>query len=133
VTQALPAPIVQKITAILPRLSSPFDGEVVASAKAIGRTLESAGFDWHDLAARISRPLLEARADRGEQSPPTWSSIHPDDRPGFLQWLLDEAKLSPWERNFLVNVRRYWCSLSEKQIAVIDKIIRRCMERGLRV
>jgi len=35
-------------------LGSPQDGEVVAAARAIGRTLESAGLDWHGFAALVA-------------------------------------------------------------------------------
>lgn len=35
-------------------LGSPADGEVIAAARAIGRTLETAGMDWHGLAALVA-------------------------------------------------------------------------------
>ena len=35
-------------------LGSPQDGEVVAAARAIERTLESAGMDWHGFAALVA-------------------------------------------------------------------------------
>src|SRR3954451_13343212 len=44
------APVRSKLSALIPRLASNFDGEVVAVAKAIGRTLQNAGLDFHDLA-----------------------------------------------------------------------------------
>ena len=37
-------------------LSSDRDGEIVAAANAVGRLLEAAGLDWHDLADAISLP-----------------------------------------------------------------------------
>jgi hypothetical protein len=40
---------------LIPRLASEHDGEIVATARAIGRTLESAGCDFHDLANAIER------------------------------------------------------------------------------
>lgn len=45
-----------QITKLIPMLSSDQDGEVVAAARAIGRTLKSNGFDWHDFAARFAQP-----------------------------------------------------------------------------
>jgi hypothetical protein len=39
----------KKISAILPRLGSNHDGEVVATARALERTLRACGRDWHDL------------------------------------------------------------------------------------
>jgi hypothetical protein len=41
---------------MVPRLGSNFDGEVVATVRAIERVLHSAGCDWHDLAAAIVIP-----------------------------------------------------------------------------
>lgn len=35
-------------------LGSPADGEVIAAARAIGRTLDAAGMDWHGLAAMVT-------------------------------------------------------------------------------
>jgi len=35
-------------------LGSPQDGEVIAAARAIGRTLDAAGIDWHRLATLVS-------------------------------------------------------------------------------
>lgn len=35
-------------------LASPQDGEVIAAARAIGRTLESAGLTWHGFAALVT-------------------------------------------------------------------------------
>lgn len=35
-------------------LGSPHDGEVIAAAHAIGRTLDAAGMDWNGLAALVS-------------------------------------------------------------------------------
>lgn len=43
-----------KITRLLPRLASDAPGEVVATVAAIRRTLDRAGLDLHDLAARLA-------------------------------------------------------------------------------
>jgi hypothetical protein len=42
-----------KITKLIKKLTSPNDGEVVASARALLRTLAADGHDIHDLAKRI--------------------------------------------------------------------------------
>lgn len=39
-------------------LGSPEDGEALAAARAIGRTLEAAGEDWNDLAATVIAGLI---------------------------------------------------------------------------
>jgi hypothetical protein len=48
-----------QIAKMLPRLASDFDGEVVATARALERILKSAGKDWHDLGAHITAPPIE--------------------------------------------------------------------------
>lgn len=52
--------------ALIPRLGSEFDGEVVATARAIERTLKSQKLDWHDLAAAVA-----------PQAPPTQCNSEP--------------------------------------------------------
>lgn len=47
------APIAPKLVPLVRLLGSPVDGEVLAACRAIGRTLDTAGCDWHDLAAVI--------------------------------------------------------------------------------
>ena len=42
-----------KVTKLIKMLSSPNDGEVIAAARALQRTLASEGADIHDLAARV--------------------------------------------------------------------------------
>jgi hypothetical protein len=45
----LPTETLQRITKLLLLMSSSHDGERASAAAAIGRTLENAGADWHDL------------------------------------------------------------------------------------
>lgn len=47
------SPIPSKVRLLVPVLASPHDGEVVGTARAIGRVLDSAGLGFHDLAAAI--------------------------------------------------------------------------------
>ena len=54
-TDAL-APIVTKLATFVHLLSSDKEGEIVAAAHAIKRTLKSAGTDIHTLAERIEKP-----------------------------------------------------------------------------
>ncbi len=51
------SPILPKLARLVPRLATDADGEVVATVRAIGRTLATAGADWHDFAASL-RPAL---------------------------------------------------------------------------
>jgi hypothetical protein len=43
-----------RLAKLLPLLSSDQPGEVVATARAIGQTLQRGGMDWHDLAVLVS-------------------------------------------------------------------------------
>jgi hypothetical protein len=44
----------ERLARLLPRLASDADGEVVATARALCRTLDRAGLDLNDLAARLT-------------------------------------------------------------------------------
>ena len=49
----IPAETATKLAKILPRLGSEHDGEIVATVRAIGKTLAAVGLDWHALAAVV--------------------------------------------------------------------------------
>lgn len=53
----VPATIAPTLAKMLPRLGSSFDGEIVATVKAIERVLKSSGSNWHDLATLVCPPL----------------------------------------------------------------------------
>ena len=72
------APIAERIGKLIPRLASDHDGEVTATVAAIGRTLQGAGLDWHDLARRVSTPSFD---DIVSRSKPTPSWAHPTSPP----------------------------------------------------
>lgn len=72
-----------KLGRLLPRLASDAPGEVVATVAAIRRTLDRAGLDLHDLAARLTeaprpvqpgpaRPAQRNASPRGELAVATW-------------------------------------------------------------
>lgn len=48
------ATIPPKVLLLLPRLASDQEGEVLATAKAIGKQLSAVGADWHDLVSRLT-------------------------------------------------------------------------------
>ncbi len=62
------APVAPKIAKLIPRLASDHDGEVIATVRAIRRTLESAGLDLHALAAGLDSSTCD-----GE--PATWQEL----------------------------------------------------------
>jgi hypothetical protein len=48
--------IAKRVASLIRRLSSQSDGEIVATARALMRTLESAGTDIHALAGHVEKP-----------------------------------------------------------------------------
>jgi hypothetical protein len=86
------APLISKL---IPRLASDHDGEIVATARAIGRTLKAAGRDWHDLANAI-QPIAT-----------DWRSL-------ARYCASHQRQLSDREVNFIVSISRLH-RLSEKQ------------------
>ena len=124
------APVASKLARLIPLLSSDKDGEVFGAARAIGRTLHSAGLDWHDLAGAVTeRQPLAALILRSEQAPGQWHTLSPHQRIAWLDHLLASDGLSPWERKFCASVRaclstRPRAEQSPKQRAILDRLIR---------
>jgi hypothetical protein len=80
----------------VPRLASESDNEVVATVRAIGRTLASSGLDWHDLAAALratGEAALRSRDSRHLRAAADWCTCH-------------DALLNEREADFIANVQR---------------------------
>ena len=67
---------------LIPLLGSDKPGEVIATASAIGRTLERAGCDWHDLADGVERAALPAVVEQPRQQ----ASPAPELKPWQVSW-----------------------------------------------
>jgi hypothetical protein len=79
-----------KIAKLLPLLASDKDGEVVATARAIGRTLSAAGADWHDLVAVL------------RERPP---APEPEfELPFIVRCLHGHPSLNGWESKFIASI-----------------------------
>jgi hypothetical protein len=90
--------IAPKLSKMLLMLSSNYDGDVVAAARAITKILQDAGSDWHDLAAILA------------------PAAHPEVRDDVVQWCLSRRFfLSPRDRGFLEGVAEQRMPLSPKQ------------------
>jgi hypothetical protein len=100
--------IAPKLAKMLLMLSSDCDHEVVAAARAIDNTLQSAGFDWHDLAAAVHRMPIES--DAGAD----WCKQR-DERSNISWCLSRRFLLSVQDREFLENIREQRKPLSPKQ------------------
>jgi hypothetical protein len=106
----------RKLADIIPRLASDSKGEILATAAAIGRVLEGAGLDLHDLAALIAT---------GPEEPPEWRPT--DFTPEWRIQVETALRLSlwrnDWELDFLHGLRD-WSgnTISEKQQSVLWRI-----------
>lgn len=67
------AAVSPKIARMIPRLASDHDGEIVATVRAIRRTLEGAGLDLHALAASLEAE--PPRAQEREREPDGWREV----------------------------------------------------------
>lgn len=96
----IPAATLERLAKFLPRLASEHDGEVVATARAIGRTLAAVGLDWHTLAAAIQASPVEASiGGTPKRSSPSSAPKDSDPsasctRPGMRLW--DTQRIEPW-------------------------------------
>jgi hypothetical protein len=127
------APLVNKLSSLIRMLSSDRDGEVIAAARAITRTLKGADLDIHTLADRIGgiskadmKRLYDAGYDAGMRATennqhgnidfhnidgtPAWHEIA-----RFCQRRAD--RLREKEREFVndMTARTVWREPSEKQ------------------
>jgi hypothetical protein len=97
-----------KLAKMIPRLSSDHDGEIVATAHAIQRTLQSSGRDWHDLAAAMFPLTVQSDASSD------WRSQH-DERPTVSWRYHRRHALSQRDRKFIENVAEWRKPLSPLQ------------------
>jgi hypothetical protein len=117
----LPAALAPKIDPLIRRLGSGFDGERLATLLALERTLKRHGCSFHDLADRIGKASIVLRAAR---RPSPGRATHADLLVMASQ-LDGHPDLSPWENNFVSNVRRTLrrgFPLSTKQRRILTRI-----------
>jgi len=140
------APIAPKLANLIRRLSSDQDGEVVATARAMIRTLQGIGADIHDVANRIEhsgngalsehemQEIFDAGVKTGirqaqqTRQPPHRGAPAPQFPPARDMAMhcyrnIDELK-SEWEREFITNMASWTRTrpLSVKQQAHLEKI-----------
>lgn len=103
---SVPATIGPTLAKMLPRLGSSFDGEIVATVKAIERVLKSSGSNWHDLATLVCPP------------PPASFDWRREAR--FCAGNFD--RLSRREVDFITSLARWRGPPTDKQIAWLRDI-----------
>lgn len=120
-----------RLANLIRRLSSEFDGEILATVSAICRTLSSAGHTFHDLAE-----VIEAACGQrviGAASTPADARQHPSQarwRRDVKALLRRRDELTDWELRFVRNVSRYRSPPSAKQLDVLAGIRRRLEEEA---
>jgi hypothetical protein len=96
------APVADKLSKLIPRLATDHDGEIVATVRAIRRTLKSAGLDFHALSGALSAEpkvvVLYREPPQSEPDPGNWREI--------ARWCRDNdgGRLSSSERKFVVDM-----------------------------
>lgn len=105
------APVAPRLSKLLPLLASDNDGEVVATARAIDRTLRSAGLTWFDLAAALADPG-PSRQSAPPRRPPlddvaAWRGMAGD--------VLAAGTLTPRQASFAASMSRARRPLTARQ------------------
>jgi hypothetical protein len=113
---ALAPHIATKVARLVAMLSTDHDSEALAAVRALGRTLDSAGYDFNDLAAVIeaSQPAI--------RRPQEASGPYINDAIKALQCC---DRLSAWEISFLNDLaQRLWDGrgVSQHQAAKVQEI-----------
>jgi hypothetical protein len=92
-------PIAPKLAKLLPRLATSHDGEVVATVRAIERTLKSAGASFHEPAVALTEPVKEiVYLQSAPQGLSSWREL--------AIWCCDNdrGRLGSKERQFILDM-----------------------------
>lgn len=100
----------QRLSKLIPRLATNHDGEVVATARAIDRTLKASGADFHDLAQAVGVGVIERVVYRDRPAPAPKEPAEPKTWAEIAKWCHERSTpLQPHERNFLADMAaRLW-------------------------
>jgi hypothetical protein len=120
--------VTPRIADLVRRLASEHDGEVIATARALQRTLKSSGHDLNDLATHLERGAAPPRPKPPEPYVSAENAIHVDGKP--VHWFrcviqIEAAHmddLDAWSRGFLGSIRTR-AGLTAKQLACLQKIV----------
>jgi len=126
------AVVAPRIGQLIRLLGSDQDGEVVAAARALGRTLTSVGADFHTLADSIERSAhISAVVGNSYNEPAATRGC--EDHRAIARWLLDSgARLSPKEWSFVADMAKRFGTLSERQEAWLRAIYERVSAQSRR-
>jgi hypothetical protein len=129
----------EKLEKLVRMLSSDKEGEVVAAAHAIKRTLANVGSDIHELADRIRggklseadmKRIYDAGYDAGVKDEKSTAEANvkfsdidePSSHVEMAKFCIEHDRgMTPWEHNF-VNELLHWHRPTEKMIAKLRQI-----------
>jgi hypothetical protein len=112
-------PSAEKLAKLVRLLASDQPGEVVATARAIGRALRAAGSDWHDFAGRLLKPTTSRRDQPQDDRTGNWHAMREHCR-------VNTSLLRPRESVFIANLDNWRGELTAKQLAWLQSIYARC-------
>jgi hypothetical protein len=119
-----------RIGALIRLLGSDRDAEALAAARALGRTLEAAGQDFHALADVVERSI-----ERSARPPDQERAHHREyeDWRSMARWLRDSgSRLSPKERGFVSDIASRPGTLSARQQAWLLALYERAAAQSRR-
>ncbi|RYC31394.1 hypothetical protein D3273_13475 [Lichenibacterium minor] len=130
---AIPPAVLPRIGALLRMMASPVDGEALNAARALGRTLQGAGVDWHALADAVEHPtssptpLRRPRRSKPDHGHIDWTPAYRREVRGTLERGLFRLSLTPWERQFTTDIiarlRDPRGRLTFRQAEVVDRLV----------
>lgn len=114
-----------RLEKLLFMLSSPHDAEALSAARAIGRTLQTAGADWHDLTGLLVAPVSkpQTKRPRDDDSDNDWRAMRE-----FC--LRHRGLLRARELEFLTSVADWRGELTHKQHHWLTAIYERLQRRA---
>jgi hypothetical protein len=132
------APVLPKLCPLVRMLGSPVDGEALNAARAIGRVLQSAGSDFHDLARALEtgeRGAGDRARPDDNRSSPTWFLLSRAHKLAWLEIILDHSEPGGWAEGFALNVRERVATgapLTTKQAGCVQTLIMQAWQQGAR-
>jgi hypothetical protein len=122
------APIAPRIAPLVRMLGSSVDGETLGACRAIRCTLNTAGYDYHDLALVVERAALPVVAEPPRQEPESTAKPWQDVARDRLR--RGAGRLNEAEMDFLRSMATWPSEPSGKQERWLDAI---AMSLGLEV
>lgn len=106
---ALPTTILPRVAQLVRLFSSDRDGEVLGAVRAIGRTLNASGADFHALADRIEHEpvpkiVFREAEERCPNVAPSWSNSSRGIVRTKLERAVQAGALKGWEAEFAASI-----------------------------